>query len=239
MAQRKPSGLIVDKVKISHMGRAALFTLPINLGFADPNEVDKQRGVPRGAVEVLRGERAIAAVVIGYYTPVNVRAWLARKQQEPGGLPKLAHDLVDIAPVPITYQQRSNKHNRSREEQYEKNILRALQRSAAEKKPGRKEEHPTGIRDIDYLRRIALQELRQRDVLLAVRGWWKFSEQTEDKTIRTDRKDPQDLAQAQRVIRDGGAGLVSHIEMLVDDGLELVTVNSLQVQVMPSGYRPD
>lgn len=239
MAENKPSGLIIDKVKIRHIQRTIIFSLAVNEHFADPDEMDPERGVDRHQVEVLRAERAIVPAVLGYYTPVDVREWVRRMQRREGGLPRIAHELMDTSrdmpAVPATYQPRSNKHNKPRAEVYEGNLLRALQRSAEARRPGRKQEHPTGIRETDYLKRIALYEMRNKDVVLGVWGTWAFSETEEYKRIGTDRQEPDQLRVGKRVIAHGGAAFVAEIENLLPFGLVLKLVHGLDVQVMPHG----
>lgn len=225
-SKKKLTGAALAQSKVIDTSKDSRFklSLPVNEGFADPNEVDRTRGVDyekREAPENREAERGIGAAVLAGLFPANLSRWIAETAARKRGLPGLAADLVAILP---NEKQKPTKKLDARAADVAA-MLRALQRSAPAHKEGRKEEHKGGIRKALYRERIARLRLREaRDVVIGVRGYWRITELSktgyisEDATglvsfrvFNSDPSIPVQLQEARAVLEAGGAGFIETV----------------------------
>ena len=252
MASRKhgprpngPSQRADRNVKVRRDGPAVGVGLPVNPGFADPNEIDRARGVEPDAAEQGQAERAVAQRTLRELFPKTLRLWIYRQQRRRGGRVGLVDQLIAMKPIPARTKPlppAALRRGLTAEDVYKASLLRAIERSGPAVKPGRKESHGT-LAKADYRERVALLALRESQVVLAVNGKWAFvwegGRREYYNWMYTDLSDPTELEEARAIVAHEGDGLVDYVlkvndERIVGSGvLILVMLHGMQIQVDP------
>lgn len=199
------AALAADRVRRQPADGATLYSLPVNPGFAEPNEVDEARGVEYpNAIENIQAEQGIARRVMRSLQPANLQGWIRGQIRRKGGANYLARQLLSMdTPGAAELGARERKY-------------RAMIRKVEEWREGK---YRTAAGN--NAKRIMLLQLREATRLVfGVRGLWELpdrnnSPDTEERytVFFTDPKEHANLAKD--ALRHDGDGFIDLVRVAV------------------------
>lgn len=216
------------RVRVSRPDGATIYSLPVNPGFAEPNEPDEARGVEYpGAIENIQAEQGIARRVMGSLQPENLQNWIRGQIRRKGGANNLARQL-------LAQDTPGAAELGSRDRTY-----RAMLRKVEEWREG-KYKRAGGKNAV----RVGLLLLREaRHVVLGVRGLWELpdrgdSAQVEERYMlfNTEPGEGGHATLAREVLRHDGDGFIDLVRVAVAEtvhnaGGEVTLLQTLELRV--------
>ena len=217
--------LAESKVRVGRGDAVRVYTLPVNPGFADPNEPDRERGVDYlQAIENDQAEMGIARRVMGGLLPPNLASWVRGQVKRRGGTRRLAEALVAM------------KHDPKHPDTEVRNLQRKLQ-EYTEEKPGKGAGKYKKLGGLNAARVGLLRLTEAKHLVVGVLGIWVFSHDARYTTVNTDPGDQDARERAIEALRSDGSGLIPLVEAWLHDEApqaapNLVKTHLLRVEIM-------
>jgi hypothetical protein len=218
MASKKLTGaaLAQSRVHASQGEGAKIYHLPVNPGFAEPNVVDKTRGVEYpGASENVYAEQGIARRVIASLQPPNLESWIRGQIARRGGAGNVARALLARTTPNATKAQ-----------------YKAQLRKVEEWRQGKYKKAAGG----NALRVGLLRLEGARHLVIGVRGLWQIDEKEFFRVFNSDPRETAHVQAALDALRLDGAGFISAVIDIANEytqpyQAQLLNTHELRVEV--------